>query len=70
MKNNSWIVQKGNPELRVRTVKEEEQDVAATSVTRLGDFLHFGQTFKAGGNNYFTQINHIVIQFLERCQNH
>ena len=23
------------------------------SVTRLGDFLHFEQPFKAGGNNYF-----------------
>ena len=34
------------------------------SVTRLGDFLHFGQPFKAGGNNYFTQIAHIVRQFL------
>ena len=34
------------------------------SVTRLGDFLHFGQQFKAGGNNYFTQIAHIVRQFL------
>ena len=34
------------------------------SVTRLGDFLHFGQSFKDGGNNYFTQIDHIVIQFL------
>ena len=34
------------------------------SVTRLGDFLHFGQTFKAAGNKYFTQIAHIVRQFL------
>ena len=31
---------------------------------RLGDFLHYGQQFKAGGNNYFTQIAHIVGQFL------
>ena len=31
---------------------------------QLGDFLHFGQPFKAGGNNYFTQIAHIVRQFL------
>ena len=23
-----------------------------SSVTRLGDLLHFGQAFKAGGNNY------------------
>ena len=34
------------------------------SVTRLGDFLHFGQPFKSGGNNYFRQIAHIVRQFL------
>ena len=24
-------------------------------VTRLGDLLHFGQLFKAHGNNYFAQ---------------
>ena len=30
-----------------------------SSVNRLGDFLHFGQPFKAGGNNYLTQIAHI-----------
>ena len=30
------------------------------SVTRFGDYLHFGQPFKAGGNNQFT---HIVRQF-------
>ena len=36
----------------------------ASSVTRLRDFLHFGQPFKASGNNYFTQIAHIVRQFL------
>ena len=36
-----------------------------TSVTRLGDFfLHSGQPFKAGGNNYFTQIARIVRQVL------
>ena len=33
------------------------------SVTRLGDLLHFGQLFKAGGNNCFGQIAHIVKQF-------
>ena len=26
-------------------------------------FFNFGQPFKAGGNNYFTQIAHIVRQF-------
>ena len=36
----------------------------AISVTRLGDFLHFGQEFKSGGNSYFKQIANIVIQFL------
>ena len=33
------------------------------SVTRLGDLLHFGQLFKACGNNYFTQIAHILGNF-------
>ena len=32
-----------------------------TSVTRLGDLLHFGQLFKTCGNNYFAQIAYIVI---------
>ena len=39
-------------------------------VTRLGDFLHFGQPFKADCNNQFTQITHIVRQFLYWYQNH
>ena len=34
------------------------------SVTRLKDLLHFGQLFKACGNNYFAQIAHIFRQFL------
>ena len=29
-----------------------------SSVTILGDLLHFGQLFKASGNNYFAQIAH------------
>ena len=33
------------------------------SVTRLGDFLDFGQVFKAIGNNKFAQISHILRQF-------
>ena len=36
----------------------------ASSVTRLGDLLDFGQLFKAFGNNYFPQISHILRQFL------
>ena len=39
------------------------------SVTRLGDFLHFGQLFQAFGNNQFAQISDILRQFLQRCQN-
>ena len=35
-----------------------------TSVTRLGDFLHFGQPFKAFDNNNFAQISYILSQFL------
>ena len=31
---------------------------------QIGQFLHFGQPFKAGDNNYFTQITYIVKQFL------
>ena len=38
--------------------------ILISSVTRLGDFLLFGQPFEAGGSNYFTQIAHIVRQFL------
>ena len=30
---------------------------------RLGDFLHFGQQFKAFGNNKFAQISYILSQF-------
>ena len=44
---------------------EEEEDLRlVNSVTRLGDFLHFGQLFKAYGNNYFAQIAHSCRQFL------
>ena len=35
------------------------------SVTRLGNLLHFGQLFKAYGNNYFVQIAHISRQFFK-----
>ena len=39
-------------------------DLLQLGVTRLGDFLHFGQPFKASCNNYSTQIAHVVSQFL------
>ena len=35
-----------------------------SSVTKMGDLMHFGQLFKACGNNYFAQIAYIIIQFL------
>ena len=35
----------------------------AVSVTRLGNLLHFGQLFKACGDNYFAQMAHIFRQF-------
>ena len=34
-----------------------------TIVTRLGDLLHFGQLFKACGDNYLAQITHILDTF-------
>ena len=41
-----------------------EKLAQTASVTRLGDLLHYGQLFKASGNNYFAQIAHIFRQFL------
>ena len=38
------------------------------SVTGLGDFLHFGQFFKACGKNYFAQIVHILGNFCKGVQ--
>ena len=37
--------------------------LVSSSVTRLGDLLHFGQLFKACGNNYFALIAQIFRQF-------
>ena len=34
-----------------------------SSVTRLGDFLHFGQLFNGHGKKYFSQIAHILGSF-------
>ena len=43
----------------------KEHDILLTfNVTRLGDLLHFGQLFKAGGNYCIAQIDHIIRQFL------
>ena len=40
------------------------------NVTRLGDFLHFGQPFKDGGKNYFTQIAYIIGNFCKGAKIH
>ena len=32
-------------------------------MTRVGNLMHFGQLFKACGNNYFAQIAHILGNF-------
>ena len=39
------------------------------SITKLGNFLHFRQLFKACGNNYFAQIAQIFRQYFLRFQN-
>ena len=47
----------------MRSRNEKDIDMlshAENSVTRLGDFLHFGHLFKYCGNNYFAQIAHIL----------
>ena len=40
------------------------------SSDQFGQFLHFGQPFKALEHNQFAQISYILRQFLYRCQNH
>ena len=45
-------------------VRSDNNMLLLSSMTRLGDLLHFGQLFKAFGNNYFDQISHILRQFL------
>ena len=39
------------------------------SVTRLDNLLHFGQLFKACGNNYFAQIAHILGNIVKLLKN-
>ena len=41
-------------------------------MTRSGDFLDFGQLFKAFGNNKFAQISHILVvkSFLDNFYRH
>ena len=45
------------------------QNVVGASVTRLDDLFHFGQLFKACGNNYFAQIAHILDNFCKGFKN-
>ena len=40
-----------------------------SSVTRLGDLLHFGQLFKACGNNYFAQITPFLGNYCKGAKN-
>ena len=49
------------PEIMTSTIWSHCIEVCAASVTRVGNLLHFGQLFKACGNNYFAQIAHIFI---------
>ena len=42
---------------------QTEQKKEVSSVISLGDLLHFGQLFKACGNDYFAQIAHILDNF-------
>ena len=43
-------------------------NIVEGSVTKLGYLLHFGQLFKACGNNYFAQIAHIIRQFCKGAE--
>ena len=38
--------------------------VRSKQCDQIEQFLHFGQLFQAFGNNYFSQISHILRQFL------
>ena len=39
----------------IKRSTERNTVLLVTSVTRLGDLLHFGELFKASGNNYFAK---------------
>ena len=51
-------------EVQVVDVRPKIGKRAIISVTRVGDFLHFGQLFKAFCNNEFAQISYILRQLL------
>ena len=50
---------------RVETELLNVMSLIPFSVARLEDLVHFGQLFKADGNNYFAQIDHILGNFLK-----
>ena len=52
-----------------KMIRFNDINTAGLSVTRLVDLLHFGQLFKACGNNYFAQLALIIRQFSYRFQN-
>ena len=53
----------GDKNIGLAKMLETEWQRQRTSVTRLGDLLHFGQLFKTCGNNYFALITHILGNF-------
>ena len=53
----------GDKNIGLAKMLETEWQRQRTSVTRLGDLLHFGQLFKTCGNNYFAQIAYILGNF-------
>ena len=48
----------------LETFQSEALFNVKSSVTRLGDLLHFGQLFKDCGNNYYAQMANIYRKFL------
>ena len=70
--HSDWCCSLGSTLLRSTQLETDEtikQWRIKSSVTRLGNLLHFGQLFKVCCNNYFSQFTHIFWQFLLRCQN-
>ena len=68
IKLNNQVSLFGNRDKKREELRRDETDRGlgsgvGVSVTRLGDLLHFGQIFKACGDNYFAQITHILDTF-------
>ena len=56
---NGWLRASSLTKMAQKKSLQMTKGDLTDSVTRLGDLLHFGQLFKACGNNYFAQIDHI-----------